>query len=195
MLPRLSATLAGDSARTPAATSPAAGPDRRRTTRYMTSTDRRLRPPGAATMRPGVHPENPDRQGLDPKRTGQLVQGHRASRVEGGEEEVVPAHRHAANGGGIVELQVGWTSTLGESPTREPPPGALGGPNLVGRRESARTPSDATNCDWRRWPSPRRWDVGQVGVAFNERCERCQRVRKGPSPNSLHELGIHLIDR
>ena len=40
--------------------------------------------------RPDVEPEEPDRQGLDPQRTRELVHGDGAGRIEGAEEEVVP---------------------------------------------------------------------------------------------------------
>jgi len=44
------------------------------------------------------------RQGLDPQGAGELVDGDRPRRVEGAEDEVVPAVRHAADRRRVVEL-------------------------------------------------------------------------------------------
>ena len=69
--------------------------------------------------RPRVEAEGPHGQRLDPERSGQLVQGDRARRVEGAEDEVMPAHRHAADRCGVVVLERALAQGPGVRQTRQ----------------------------------------------------------------------------
>ena len=84
---------------------------------------------------PDVEAEHADRQRLHPERAGQLVDRDRAPGVEGAEEEVVPALRHAAYRGAVERLErravhaphVGERGQCRDDEERRPGPAGLVG--------------------------------------------------------------------
>ena len=99
---------------------------------------------------PGVKAEDPHGERLDPEGAREFVDRDRAPRVEGGEEEVVPALRHAARRGTVEGLdgRVPDTPAVGEGCQRrddeERRPGPAG---LVGWRPPE-LPAAAAGGGW-----------------------------------------------
>ncbi len=111
---------------------------------------------------PDVKAEQPDRQRLHPERTGQLVNGDGAPRIERAEEEVVPALGHAAHRGAVERLErrvvhaprVGQRGQRGHSQQK-----GSGPPGLV-RRRAPELPAHPTHGGRAR----------RRGVAGRDRC-------------------------
>ena len=143
MLPRSSRTVTGVTAKAAAAVRPAPGardaPDGAVEDEHR---ERTLRRPGGAPW-PRCGSRRSATRAPEPRRRRQLVDGHRSPRVEGAEEEVVPALRHAAH-----SRRRRRSRALPRScPTRrrewpgQRRPGARTAPRRAGRAETARTAS------------------------------------------------------